>query len=253
VRPPLELLESTATLIDSILTTHISAYLPKPVPESAAGVWYANRQQYFVKLEPESLTFYVVSRREIVAENVFTGERSRVALPWARYTPIPGSVLSVWSSEDDDGRLLVASGNQIRVLDFGDADLGVPYSSIIETAAITFDAPGDTGIGRMPQKSRSADRRLGLLRNGQVRRLRILHNATSPQFVGAVRYVGGASVQFVEPNSPGTTDRFTASVIDGREFSGRHATVRIELSPAKPSDKLHLIDLEVRLEAPERS
>lgn len=253
VRPPLELLESTATVVDSIDTTFIPAYTVTQIQPTGVGVWYPNRQQYFVKFDPNDQTFYVLSRREIIAENVFTGERSRVVMPWARHSPIPGSILSVWSSGDDDGRLLVASGSQIRVLDFGSTDLGAPYTSIIETAPISFDVPGDQGVGRMPARSRSADPRSGLIRAGQVRRIRFLHTTTAPQLVGAVRYVGGAVIEFVEPASSGTTDRFTSIVLDSRESSGRHATIRLELNPARPSDKIHIIELDVRLKAPERS
>jgi hypothetical protein len=213
----------------------------------AVGRWYPKKQQYIVKLGATDTFAYVVSKRDIVVDNPFTGERSRVVLPWAKWTNILGTVFSVWESEVDDGRFLAANAAEIRILDQGSTDAGVPYDAAMETVMFAFDAAGEQPSIKASRRSRSEDPRPGLSRQGHVRRLRVLHRAAHP-ISGVVRYQSGATTPFILGDST-DSQKFALVVISDQSAYDRFAAVRLLISPAAPTDEIHIIDVEARLRA----
>lgn len=93
---------------------------------NAVGVYYPLRNQYWLKLAPADTMVYVLTRLPF-SDGSFL-------LVWAEYTAMPLAAGVSWSSETDDGRLLVADvTGLLYTVDSTSQDDGVDFTSTVQT------------------------------------------------------------------------------------------------------------------------
>lgn len=199
---------------------------------NAIGRWYPNKQQYVLKLDPTASEAYILTRTEVLAENVFIGERSRVVWSWTKHTNLPASAMAVWDSEQDDGRLITGdSVGFVHIYDNGTTDDG--------TAIVATGQAAARPVGLV---------RGGSFRTGRVNRLSTLHRAGSTftaellydfaaPGAGAALTVGDATLE----------QKFPRVWVPDRTLLGRFVSVWFRHSASSANVEIHNFELETQL------
>lgn len=201
---------------------------------TAIGRWYPNKQQYVLKLDPTASEAYILTRTEILAENLFIGERSRVAWSWSKNTNLPASAMAVWDSEQDDGRLITGdSVGFVHIYDRGTTDDGTAIVATGQTSARPIGLNG---------------RRAGGFRTGRVNRLSALHRAGST-FTAELLYDfatpgGGAPLTVGDAT---LEQKFPRVWVPDRTLLGRFVSVWFRHSASSADVEIHNFELETQL------
>lgn len=199
----------------------------------AIGRWYPNKQQYVLKLDPVDEDAYVLTRLEILAENVFRGERSRVVWLWSHHTNLPMISAAVWESEVDDGRLIVGdSVGFIRTYDTGADDDGTAITATTQTASIPID--------NEPERAR--------FRSGRVKRVKLLHRSATV-LSGELLYdqaAPGAGAPFTIGDTT-LDEKFPRSIIDDQALMGRFVSLWLQNTASSADYEVHVADMQTRL------
>ena len=206
---------------------------------NAIGRWHPNKQQYVLKLDPTAADAYVLSRIDLLVDNPFVGERSRIVWVWSRHTNLPAISMTVWDSEQDDGRLVTGDDvGFVHIYDSGDDDDSTPITSTLQTASVPID--------NTPEREGGPK-----FRSGRVKRVKLLHRAATT-VSGELLYdqaaPGGGA-----PFTIGDTtleEKFPRANISDQTLLGRFISLWLRNTSSNQDFEIHVADFETRLFAP---
>ena len=194
--------------------------------DTAVGLWYPRRRQYWTALASGIWPLMIATRRASGAEPPWA---------WATYGfSLSATAACTWDSENEDGRLLIGeSDGQVWTVDTGSTDNGLPIQTIAKITPRYLDP--------------------ALQRTGRVYSVKCLHRASRP-LGGYVEYdsSGAGDVTFILGSAtPGTKDS-RATLWGDLSKQGRFAAVELVNSGDSYEFELYRLDLETRLHSARR-